>query len=248
MAGRESARADEMAVPLDLLLTTSATGVARRMMPDASWSRFGLSLASQPSSPLRCSTRTDSPVSADSSKTAASEINRPSTGKTSPEPTTSWSPTTTASAGTTSTPSRTRRRAARGARFSSERRSFVARRSAACSSACPVASMTTTSAPARYSPTASVPINDNTAMTSTPTRPWRNPLITDQVAGPIAMTVAVIQHVSATWCAPRSHAATPASKAPTATPAAPVGRRAGVLLSQARFRAGHTEQHGATVR
>ena len=49
MAGRESARADEMAVPLDLLLTTSATGVARRMMPDASWSRFGLSLASQPS-------------------------------------------------------------------------------------------------------------------------------------------------------------------------------------------------------
>ena len=49
MAGRESARADEMAVPLDLLLTTSATGVARRMMPDASWSRFGLNLASQPS-------------------------------------------------------------------------------------------------------------------------------------------------------------------------------------------------------
>lgn len=49
MAGRESARADETAVPLDLLSTTSATGVARRMMPDASWSRFGLSLVSQPS-------------------------------------------------------------------------------------------------------------------------------------------------------------------------------------------------------
>jgi hypothetical protein len=31
MAGRESARADEMAVPLDLVLTTSATGVARRL-------------------------------------------------------------------------------------------------------------------------------------------------------------------------------------------------------------------------
>ena len=30
------------------LLTTSATGVARRMMPDTSWSRFGLNLASQP--------------------------------------------------------------------------------------------------------------------------------------------------------------------------------------------------------
>ena len=37
-----------MAVPLDLLLTTSATGVARRMLPDASWSRFGLDLARQP--------------------------------------------------------------------------------------------------------------------------------------------------------------------------------------------------------
>jgi class II poly(R)-hydroxyalkanoic acid synthase len=40
--------ADEFAVPLDLLLTTSATGVARRMLPDASWSRFGLNLASRP--------------------------------------------------------------------------------------------------------------------------------------------------------------------------------------------------------
>lgn len=48
MSPKESARADEMAVPLDLLLTTSATGVARRMLPDASWSRFGLNLARQP--------------------------------------------------------------------------------------------------------------------------------------------------------------------------------------------------------
>ncbi len=48
MSRKESARADEMAVPLDLLLTTSATGVARRMLPDASWSRFGLNLARQP--------------------------------------------------------------------------------------------------------------------------------------------------------------------------------------------------------
>ena len=49
MSGRESARADEIAVPLDLLLTTSATGVARRMMPDTSWSRFALNLARRPS-------------------------------------------------------------------------------------------------------------------------------------------------------------------------------------------------------
>ena len=49
MSGRESARADEIAVPLDLLLTTSATGVARRMMPDTSWSRFALNLVRRPS-------------------------------------------------------------------------------------------------------------------------------------------------------------------------------------------------------
>jgi polyhydroxyalkanoate synthase len=48
MSRKESARADEIAVPLDLLLTTSATGVARRMLPDASWSRFGLNLARHP--------------------------------------------------------------------------------------------------------------------------------------------------------------------------------------------------------
>jgi polyhydroxyalkanoate synthase subunit PhaC len=48
MPGRESARADEIAVPLDLLLTSSATGVARRLLPDTSWSRFGLNLARRP--------------------------------------------------------------------------------------------------------------------------------------------------------------------------------------------------------
>ena len=48
MSGRETPNADEIAVPLDLLLTTSATGVARRMMPDTSWSRFALNLARRP--------------------------------------------------------------------------------------------------------------------------------------------------------------------------------------------------------
>ncbi|MGO9924719.1 MAG: hypothetical protein ACLPLP_00885 [Mycobacterium sp.] len=48
MPGRESARADEIAVPLDLLLTSSATRVARRLLPDKSWSRFGLNLARRP--------------------------------------------------------------------------------------------------------------------------------------------------------------------------------------------------------
>ncbi|HZA08960.1 PHA/PHB synthase family protein [Mycobacterium sp.] len=40
--------AEELAAPLDLLLTSSAVGVAERMMPNVSWSRFALSLARQP--------------------------------------------------------------------------------------------------------------------------------------------------------------------------------------------------------
>lgn len=48
MSTRESVHAKEIAVPLDLLLTSSATGVARRMLPDTSWSRFALNLARRP--------------------------------------------------------------------------------------------------------------------------------------------------------------------------------------------------------
>jgi polyhydroxyalkanoate synthase subunit PhaC len=40
--------ADEIAAPLDLLLTSSALGMAERMMPNVSWSRFALSLARKP--------------------------------------------------------------------------------------------------------------------------------------------------------------------------------------------------------
>ena len=40
--------ADELAAPLDLLLTSSAVGMADRMLPDTAWSRFALSLAKQP--------------------------------------------------------------------------------------------------------------------------------------------------------------------------------------------------------
>jgi polyhydroxyalkanoate synthase subunit PhaC len=40
--------ADELAAPLDLLLTSSARGIAERMMPNVSWSRFALSLARKP--------------------------------------------------------------------------------------------------------------------------------------------------------------------------------------------------------
>jgi polyhydroxyalkanoate synthase subunit PhaC len=40
--------ADELAAPLDLLLTNSAVGVVERMMPNISWSRFALALARKP--------------------------------------------------------------------------------------------------------------------------------------------------------------------------------------------------------
>jgi len=40
--------AEELAAPLDLLLTSSAVGIADRMMPNTSWSRFALNLARQP--------------------------------------------------------------------------------------------------------------------------------------------------------------------------------------------------------
>src|ERR1700758_5442914 len=39
---------DELAAPLDLLLISAARPFARRMMPDATWARFGASLAKQP--------------------------------------------------------------------------------------------------------------------------------------------------------------------------------------------------------
>ena len=48
MAATATEAAEELAAPLDLLLTSSAVGVAERMMPNVSWSRFALSLARQP--------------------------------------------------------------------------------------------------------------------------------------------------------------------------------------------------------
>ena len=48
MVATTSRSADELAAPLDLLLTSSAVGMADRMMPNTSWSRFALNLARQP--------------------------------------------------------------------------------------------------------------------------------------------------------------------------------------------------------
>ena len=48
MVATTSRSADELAAPLDLLLTTSAVGMADRLMPNVAWSRFALNLAKQP--------------------------------------------------------------------------------------------------------------------------------------------------------------------------------------------------------
>jgi polyhydroxyalkanoate synthase subunit PhaC len=48
MVAATTGSADELAAPLDLLLTSSAVGMAERMMPNTSWSRFALNLAKQP--------------------------------------------------------------------------------------------------------------------------------------------------------------------------------------------------------
>ena len=48
MVATTSPSADELAAPLDLLLTSSAIGMADRLMPNVAWSRFALNLAKQP--------------------------------------------------------------------------------------------------------------------------------------------------------------------------------------------------------
>ncbi|MEV0340583.1 alpha/beta fold hydrolase [Nocardia sp. NPDC050713] len=48
MVVRNSPLSDEPTVPLDLLLTGSALGIGRRMLPNSSWSRLALDLAKRP--------------------------------------------------------------------------------------------------------------------------------------------------------------------------------------------------------
>ena len=48
MVATTSRSADELAAPLDLLLTSSAVGMADRLLPNVAWSRFALNLAKQP--------------------------------------------------------------------------------------------------------------------------------------------------------------------------------------------------------
>ena len=48
MVAATTGSADELAAPLDLLLTSAAVGTAERMMPNTSWSRFAFNLVKQP--------------------------------------------------------------------------------------------------------------------------------------------------------------------------------------------------------
>ena len=83
----------------------------------------------------------------------------------------------------------------------------------------PPASITAINAPARYSPTSSVPTSDSTAIRSTPNRPRRSAASTHTTAGTTATTVPAIQQPSATRGAPASQAIPPAANATTVTPA-----------------------------
>ena len=77
--------------------------------------------------------------------------------------------------------------------------------------------MTAINAPATYSPTNSVPTNDNTASRSTPARPRRNDTTTHTKAGTTAASVPATQHPSATARHPMSHAMPPSTSAATVT-------------------------------
>ncbi len=48
MVAATTGSADELAAPLDLLLTSAAVGMAERMMPNTSWRRFAFNLVKQP--------------------------------------------------------------------------------------------------------------------------------------------------------------------------------------------------------
>ena len=85
----------------------------------------------------------------------------------------------------------------RGARSTSAVSSRRARRFADSSSALPPASISATTAPARYSPSASAPAIETSAIASTPTSPRRNDRSTDQVSGTSSIAVVPAQSQSA---------------------------------------------------
>lgn len=161
-------------------------------------------------SPARRSRRRASPVSAGSSSTAT-PCSRPSTGTTSPAPTSSRSPTTTSSTVTTTTPPGVRRRAALGARSTSSDSSRSARLLARASSSCPLASISAIMAPASGSCTTSAPTRASRAMTSTLGRRRRTATAVRQVDSASPRHVATIHSTSANRRPSATQAAPPAT-------------------------------------
>lgn len=78
--------------------------------------------------------------------------------------------------------------------------------------------MTAINAPARYSPTMTVPASDNTAIKSTPARPFTRVAIIQYNAGRKAAAVAAIQNPSAISRTPNAHSTPPIASALTVTP------------------------------
>lgn len=75
--------------------------------------------------------------------------------------------------------------------------------------------MTAINAPARYSPTSTVPASDSTAIKSTPARPFSRVEIIQYSAGTNAEAVAAIQKPSAISRMPVTHSTPPIASAPT---------------------------------
>ena len=111
-----------------------------------------------------------------------------------------------------------RRWAERGARSSSSRNSRRARPAAHASRLRPLASITAMTAPARYSPTISVPAKASTAMASTPRRRWRAASMTHHTASANAAAVVA------------AHTASPAAANPARLKTPPALRPAMVAI------------------
>ena len=160
--------------------------------------------------PRALATGIGSPVKADSSITAASEVTTPSTGTTSPACTSKRSPIATASTGTCSMRPSTRRRASRGARSTSARKSCSARAIAISSSTLPPEYISATTAPASGWPSASAALIDTSAIASTPNRPARKSLTIENASPATTGAVASVQQRSARSGRPASQARIPA--------------------------------------
>lgn len=163
-------------------------------------------------------------MSTDSSRTASVLSTRPSTGTTSPGPTTRASPAVISLRGTSPRrrrcdggPSAARVRAGRAGRG----RRVVERPSRVR----PVASMSAIRTPARYSPTARVPPSASTAIRSTPACPRRSATSTQPTAGMTAATVPSPQKSSAMPSASRKWATPPPVRAAVVTARSPRSRR-----------------------